>query len=101
MDGSGGPPTPPPPPPLASDADTHAAGASDPPTVPGRRPHTWPAKHAASAATPHSGGHLLNGSSITNHRQHCAIPLLGHTHLPHTGVSRINRSSCQPSAETM
>src|SRR5829696_4834313 len=106
MDGSGGPPTPPPPPPLASDAD--------PPTRPVRA-----IRQLFQAAGlilgqpsmqrlprhPHGGGHLLNGSSITNHREHCAIPLLGHTHLPHTGVSRINRAvnhqpkPCKASAE--
>src|SRR5829696_307883 len=92
MDGSGGPPTPPPPPPLASDAD--------PPTRPVRA-----IRQLFQAAGlilgqpsmqrlprhPHGGGHLLNGSSITNHREHCAIPLLGHTHLPHTGVSSLSR----------
>ena len=50
---------------------------------------------------PDRGRRLLDRPAVLDHRQHSQIALLRHAQLPHTGVSRISRSRCQPSTETL
>ena len=79
----------------------HEAGRCDRSARPSNpRPHTGPATHAASAATPPLTSDLTDRPAISDHRENRLIPLLCHAQLPHIeGVSRISRSSRQPSAE--
>jgi hypothetical protein len=70
------------------------------------------ASHGMNASATPSGGvtpapivakssNLSHRPAVLDHREHSLITLLRHTQLPHTGVSRITRSRCQPSAETL
>ena len=43
---------------------------------------------------------LSHRATLSDYRQNCFVPLLGHAHLPHVGgVSGVSRDACRASAE--